>query len=130
MHNPGTNVAVLSTPFQGLWGTWREEKPVACLWATGLQCILDGVVPIFPRLGSYVRGRLFWRLLVETGSVCCRPDSSQLLMGHIEQPIFAIVPNLVLVQLPGQLPDLLPSVLEIKKCCKSWSISFVTLNSY
>ena len=44
---------------------------------------------------------------METRFACCRPDSFQLLMGHREQLIFAIVPNLVLVQLLGQFPELL-----------------------
>ena len=47
------------------------------------------------------------------------PDSSQLRMGQKEQPIFAIAPNLVLVQLLGQFSRSSPSVLEIKKCHNS-----------
>ena len=54
-----------------------------------------------------MRGRLFLRHSVETGFACCRPDSSQPPMGHTEQPVSVIVPNLVLVQLLGQLPELL-----------------------
>ena len=54
-----------------------------------------------------MRGRPFGRLSVGTRSACCRPDSSQLLMGHTEQPVSAIVPNLVLVQVHGQLQELL-----------------------
>ena len=61
--------------FQGQWETWREEQPVACLKATGLQCVLGGV-SYFPRLGWCVRGRLFWRLSVETRFACCRPGAS------------------------------------------------------
>ena len=38
VHSPGTNVAALSTPFQGLLGTWTAKWPVACLQATGLRC--------------------------------------------------------------------------------------------
>ena len=54
--------------------------------------------------------RQFWQPSAETRFACCRPDFSQLLMGHREQPIFAIVPNLVLVQLLGQFLELpLPS---------------------
>ena len=71
------------------------------------------------RFGWCARGRLFWQLSEETRFACCRPDSSQLLMGHTEQPVFAIVPNLVLVQLHGQLPELLLPVLEIEDCCNS-----------
>ena len=41
-----------------------------------------------------------------TRSACCGPGFSQLLMGHKEQPISAIAPNLVLVQLLGQFPEL------------------------
>ena len=59
------------------------------------------------RLGWCARGRQFRQLPAETRFACCRPDSSQLLMGHREQPIFAIVPNLVLVQLLGQFLELL-----------------------
>ena len=40
-------------------------------------------------------------------------------MGHTEQLVFAIVPNLVLVQLHGQLPELLLPVHEIEDCCNS-----------
>ena len=106
MHNPGTNVAALSTLFQGLLRTWRAKWPVACLQATGLRCAPGNVVPKFPRPGWCARGRVFWRLSVGTRSACCRPDFSQLLMGHTEQPISAIAPNLVLVQLLGQFPEL------------------------
>ena len=35
-------------------------------------------------------------------------NSSQLRMGHTEQPVTAIVPNLFLVQLLGKLPELRP----------------------
>ena len=39
--------------------------------------------------------------------VCCRPNSFQLPMDHTKQPVFAIVPALVPVQLHGQPPELL-----------------------
>ena len=48
-----------------------------------------------------MRRRLFGRLSVETRFACCRPDSSQLLMGHTEQPVSAVVPKLVIVELLG-----------------------------
>ena len=38
-------------------------------------------------------------------------------MCHTEQPVFTTVPNLVLAQLHGQLPELLRPVLEIEDCC-------------
>ena len=104
VHNPGTNVAVLSTFIFKFCGAHGEQNIQS---HTGLRCVFGGVVPQCPRLGWCVRGRLFWRLSVETRFACCRPDSSQLPMGHTEQPVFAIVPNLVLVQLLGQPPELL-----------------------
>ena len=39
--------------------------------------------------------------------LCCAVNSFQLLMGHTKQPVFAIVPDLVPVQLHGQPPELL-----------------------
>ena len=62
---------------------------------------------LFQNFTRYVKGLLFGRLSVETRFACCRPDSSQLLEGHTEQPVSAIVPNLVLIQVLGQLPELL-----------------------
>ena len=93
--------------FQGQWGTWREEQQIACLQASGVQCVLDSVVPKFPRLVRCARSRQFWQPSEETRFACCRPDSSQLLMGHKVQPIFAVFPKLVLVQLLGQFQVLL-----------------------
>ena len=42
-------------------------------------------------------------------------DSSRLQVGHTEQPIFAIVPNLVLLEFHGQLPELLLPSLRSRK---------------
>ena len=50
--------------------------------------------------------------MVVTRFACCRPNSFHLLMGHTKQPIFAIVPNLVPVQLHGQPPELLLQFLR------------------
>ena len=60
--------------------------------------------PGFPKLGWCARDRLFRQLSVETRFACCRPNYSQLLMGHTKQPVFAFA---LLVQLHGQPPELL-----------------------
>ena len=101
----GTNVAV-QCQLSKVCGARGEKNSQSHV----LRQLISSAFPMalfqeFPRLGWYVRGRLFWRLPVERGFACCRPDSSQLLTGHTEQPVSAIVPILVLVQLLGQLPE-------------------------
>ena len=65
------------------WNTcsWAKKKKPACLQTTGLQCVLGGVAPNFPRLGYCMRA-FFGCALVETRFACCRAESSQLVMGH------------------------------------------------
>ena len=76
-------------------------SPVPCRW----RCSIFAQAWMVCERSSY-----FGSFLARTRFACCRPDSSQVLMGRREQPIFAIVPNLVLVQLFGQFPErLLPS---------------------
>ena len=105
MHNSGANVAVLSTLFPSL--RHMESRVASRVSLGSWSPARSRDVQDFPRFGWCVRGRLFWQLSVETRFACCRPDSSRLPMDHTEQPIFAIVPNLVLVQLLGQFPELL-----------------------
>ena len=62
-----------------------------------------------------MRGRLFGRLSVETRFACCRPDSSQLPMGHKEQLVSAIVPNLVLTD-SFQSFSICPRDQEVLQC--------------
>ena len=91
MHNPGTNVVELSTLFEV--GGAHMERIMASRMSlgTGLHCVLGRVVQDSPSVGWCVRGRIVGRLSVETRVASCRPDSSQLLMGQTEQPIFAIL---------------------------------------
>ena len=63
------------------------------------------VVPKFP-LGWCARGRLFWRLSVETRSACCRPDFSTNLC-HCSKPGSRSAPRTT--------SRASPLVLEIKK---------------
>ena len=153
MHNPGTNVAVLSTPSQDLRGTRRAKWPVACLQATGLQCALGDVVPKICQARmvcekSSIRaafgGEQDVPAVVHTPPSCywviwrsqtwfsfSSSDNFQS-FGHMEEPISAVAPNLLLVcsrSAPRTISRASPSVLEIKNCCNSWSISFVTLSS-
>ena len=58
---------------------------------------------------------------------CCRPNFTQLPMGHTAQLVFASVPDLIPVP-PRITSRASPSVLEIKRCSDPWSVSFVTTN--
>ena len=92
LQNRGTNVAVLfNNYFFKVCGAHGAKSPVACQKATGLHffCALGDVVPKFP---------LLWMV---------RKVLLAVVECIIEQPISAM-PNLVLVQLLGQFPELLP----------------------
>ena len=71
------------------------------------------------------RGRLFWKLLVETRFTCYRPNCAQMPTGpyraaslrHCSKP-------------DCRSPPLITSTASPKKCCNSWSISFDTPKSW
>ena len=100
---------------------------VACLWVAGLQCVPSAFVPGFPKLDWRARGCLSWWLF--GGDKIClltcklRPAANE---SHSAAFVFASVPDLIPVQLHELLSRASPSVLEIKKCCNSWSFSFAT----
>ena len=115
------NRAGLSILSQGLWDTWRAASQVSYLVSCAFSVSLFQVLP----------GSKSMRHVIYFGDsgrrqkyAFCRPNIVPLLMGHTKHPVFAIVPNLVSVQLHGLLNS--PSVLEIDNCCNSWSISLVT----
>ena len=57
---------------------------------------------VFPRLELCARGHPFWKLSVETRFGGGHRNFFQLLVGHTKLPVFAIVPDLVPVQLHVQ----------------------------
>ena len=110
--------------FLKVCGTHGEEQ-IACLWVTGLQCVLGVVVRDFLRLGWCARGCLF--LAAFGGDKTCLLSSRFLPAAKG----FLRAANLRCCSKPGSrsaprtTSRASPSVLEIKKCCNSWSISFV-----
>ena len=85
---------LLSCPFFfkvcGAHGQKNGESHV--LKETGLQCVLGSVVQDFAQAWMVCARSS----ILAASAECCRPDSSRLLMGHTEQPIFAFVTNMVL----------------------------------
>ena len=72
----------------------------------------------FPILGERARSSFFWERSGE--KFCwCRPDFVRLSMGHML--FFAILRDLVPVQLHQILPELLPPSMKPRNVANSWS---------
>ena len=84
----------------------------------GLQYVPSVFPEGFPRLEQRARGRLLWWLLEETGFACSHPNV-QVPMDHTAQQVFAVIPDLIPVQLHELLPGLLLQFWKLRKCCNT-----------